>query len=113
MTTRSAISRTNETSRKPVSNRGAAIGKSNRKSSGKPRPAKLPEWNLADLYSGIDAPEITRDLARLDAECVAFETGYKGRLAQQTVKEGGGKWLAAAITRSAAIQFLAGRLGSY
>ena len=23
---------------------------------------KLPEWNLADLYSGIDAPEVARDL---------------------------------------------------
>jgi hypothetical protein len=22
------------------------------------------EWNLADLYSGIDAPEVTRDLAK-------------------------------------------------
>src|SRR6267142_5624713 len=113
MTTRSAISRTNETSRKPVSNRGAAIGKSNRKSSGKPRPAKLPEWNLADLYSGIDAPEITRDLTKLDAECVAFETGYKGKLAEQTAKEDGGKWLAEAVRRYEAIEDLAGRLGSY
>src|SRR5436190_13842661 len=111
MATRSAISRTNETSRKPVSNRGAATGKSNRKSSGKRRPAKLPEWNLADLYSGIDAPEITRNLARLDAECVAFETGYKGRLAQETATERGGKWLAAAIMRYEAIEDLAGRLG--
>ena len=50
----------------------------------KPRPAKLPEWNLADLYSGIDAPEITRDLEKMDAECVAFETDYKGKLAEQT-----------------------------
>ena len=38
---------------------------------------KLPEWNLADLYSGIDAPEVTRDLQKMDAECVAFETDYK------------------------------------
>ena len=22
------------------------------------KPGKLPEWNLADLYSGIDAPEV-------------------------------------------------------
>src|SRR6266849_7151125 len=113
MTTRSAISRTNETSRKPVSSRGAGTGKANRKSSGKPRSAKLPEWNLADLYSGIDAPEITRDLTRLDAECVAFETDYKGKLAEQTAQEGGGKWLAAAIKRYEAIEDLVGRLGSY
>ena len=33
--------------------------------SGAAKPAtktgKLPEWNLADLYSGIDAPEVARD----------------------------------------------------
>jgi len=27
----------------------------------------LPEWNLADLYSGIDAAEIARDLQKMDA----------------------------------------------
>ena len=61
------------------------------KSAAKARPAKLPEWNLADLYSGIDAPEITRDLTRLDTECVAFETDYKAKLAQHTAQEDGGK----------------------
>jgi len=74
---------------------------------------KLPEWNLADLYSGIDAPEVTRDLQRMDAECVAFETNYKGKLAEQTAKESGGKWLAEAVRRYEAIDDLAGRLGSY
>ena len=46
--------------------------------------AKLPEWNLADLYAGIDAPEVAADLAKMDAECVAFETDYKGKLADKT-----------------------------
>src|SRR6202158_2046771 len=84
-----------------------------RKSNVKARTGKLPEWNLADLYSGIDAPEVTRDLTRMDAECVAFETDYKGKLAEQTAKQGGGKWLAEAIRRYEAIDDLAGRLGSY
>src|ERR1700685_2820933 len=84
-----------------------------RKSAAKSRSAKLPEWNLADLYSGIGAPEVTRDLARMDAECVAFETDYKGKLAEQTAKEGGGQWLAEAVRRYEAIDDLAGRLGSY
>src|SRR5258708_22813620 len=84
-----------------------------RKSAAKIRPAKLPEWNLADLYSGIDAPQVTRDLEKMDAECVAFETNYKGKLAEETAKEGGGKWLAEAIRRYEAIEDLAGRLGSY
>jgi oligoendopeptidase F len=74
---------------------------------------KLPEWNLADLYSGIDAPEVTRDLEKMDAECVAFETDYKGKLAAQISSEHGGKWLAGAVRRYEAIDDLAGRLGSY
>src|SRR3979490_3613464 len=57
----------------------------------KSKTGKLPEWNLADLYSGIDAPEVTRDLEKMDAECVAFETDYKGKLAEQTATETGGK----------------------
>jgi len=84
-----------------------------RKSPAKSKPAKLPEWNLADLYSGIDAPEVTRDLQKMDAECVAFETDYKGRLAEQTAGEGGGNWLAEAIRRYEAISDIAGRLDSY
>jgi len=74
---------------------------------------KLPEWNLADLYSGIDAPEVARDLAKMDTDCVAFETDYKGKLAEFTATEGGGRWLAEAVRRYEAIDDLAGRLGSY
>ncbi len=74
---------------------------------------KLPEWNLADLYTGIDAPEVARDLAKMDSECVAFETEYKGKLAEHTAREDGGKWLAEAVRRYEAIDDLAGRLGSY
>jgi len=102
-------SRSTSAPRKPTARR-----KPNRKKS----PAKsglgsLPEWNLADLYSGIDAPEVTRDLTRMDAECVAFEADYKGKLAEQTAREDGGKWLAEAVRRYEAIDDLAGRLGSY
>jgi oligoendopeptidase F len=79
----------------------------------KAKPGKLPEWNLADLYPGIDAPEVKTDLDRMDAECVAFETDYKGKLAAQIASEDGGKWLAGAVRRYEAIDDLAGRLGSY
>src|SRR5437868_10059584 len=74
---------------------------------------KLPEWNLADLYSGIDAPEVARDLERMDADCVAFETDYKGKLAERTAQDDGGRLLAEAVRRYEAIDDLAGRLGSY
>src|ERR1700710_49586 len=83
------------------------------KAAAKPKSARLPEWNLADLYSAIGAPEVTRDLEKMDAECLAFEADYKGKLAEQTAGEGGGKWLAGAIRRYEAIDDLAGRLGSY
>src|SRR6185312_2955020 len=52
-------------------------------------------------------------LDRLDAECIAFETGYKGKLAERTAADGGGAWLAEAVRRYEAIDDLAGRLGSY
>ncbi|NVN88076.1 MAG: M3 family oligoendopeptidase [Rhodopseudomonas sp.] len=74
---------------------------------------KLPEWNLADLYAGIDAPEVARDLDKIDAECAAFEADFKGKLAQETAKPGGGVWLAGAVKRYEAIDDLAGRLASF
>jgi oligoendopeptidase F len=86
-------------------------GKSTAKA--KVKTGKLPEWNLGDLYAGIDAPEIARDLKKMDSECVAFETDFKGKLADKTAGEGGGEWLAQAVKRYEAIDDLAGRLGSY
>jgi oligoendopeptidase F len=74
---------------------------------------KLPEWNLADLYAGIDAPEVARDLQQMDADCVAFETDYKGKLAEHAAREDGGTWLAEAVKRYEAIDDLAGRLASF
>ena len=56
---------------------------------------------------------MVRDLDRMDAECIAFEQDYKGKLAEETAKDGGGAWLAAAVKRYEAIDDLAGRLGSY
>jgi len=69
----------------------------------------LPEWNLADLYPGIDAPEVKRDLARADAECAAFEEAYKGKLAGLTAD---GK-LVEAVKRYEALDDLLGRLISF
>ena len=110
-------SRSTSALRKPAAQRKAASKKSAAKSTAKTKSgnkaAKLPEWNLADLYSGIDAPEVTRDLEKMDADCVAFETDYKGKLAERTAEEGGGAWLAEAVRRYEAIDDLAGRLGSY
>jgi oligoendopeptidase F len=73
----------------------------------------LPEWNLADLYGAIDAPEIARDLDRLDAESLAFEKAYAGKLAEGVARTDGGAWLADAVKRYEEIDDLAGRLISY
>ena len=32
----------------------------------------LPEWNLDDLYTAEDAPELTRDMAWLETACADF-----------------------------------------
>ncbi|MCS3729307.1 M3 family oligoendopeptidase [Bradyrhizobium betae] len=93
--------------------KSAAKAKSSKSAKPVSKTGKLPEWNLADLYSGIDAPEVVRDLEKMDADCVAFETDYKGKLATGTANEDGGKWLAGAVRRYEAIDDLAGRLGSY
>jgi oligoendopeptidase F len=73
----------------------------------------LPEWNLADLYSAIDDPAIKRDLDRVDADCVAFEEAYKGKLAEMATASMPGAGLAEAVRRYEAIDDLMGRLGSY
>jgi oligoendopeptidase F len=73
----------------------------------------LPEWNLADLYTAIDAPEVARDLDKLDADCAAFENAYKGQIAERIARSDGGEWLAEAIRSYEAIDDLAGRLASY
>src|ERR1700710_1276902 len=91
----------------------SALAKPAQRKPNKSKPAKLPEWNLGDLYAGIGAPEVAGDLQKMDAECVAFETDYKGKLAERTADEGGGRWLAEAIRRCEAIDDLAGRLASY
>ena len=73
----------------------------------------LPEWNLADLYSGLDDPAIKRDLDRADVECVAFENAYKGKLGDLARSPEAGAALAEAVRRYEAIDDLMGRLASY
>ncbi len=73
----------------------------------------LPEWNLADLYPSHDAAEVKRDLERADAECVAFEESYKGKLAELAAGADAGAKLAEALKRYEALDDLLGRLISF
>ncbi len=53
----------------------------------------LPEWNLDDLYEGMKSPALKADLARADADSVAFEERYKGKLGEMAVADDAGKQL--------------------
>ncbi len=80
------------------------------------KPSKLgalPEWNLDDLYAGIDSPEVARDLATADEACELFERDFKGKLAAMAAGEGAGQALAEAVKRYEALDDLLGRLVSY
>ena len=87
------------------------------KSSAAKKPSKslgpLPEWNLADLYPAMDAPEVKRDLDRGETECIEFEKAYKGRLADIAASPDAGRTLGEAVRRYEAIEDVLGRLISY
>jgi oligoendopeptidase F len=91
--------------------RKSAVKRAIRSSSaGRPR---LPEWNLDDLYRGLEDPAIKRDLDRIDADCAAFEEAYRGKLAGFAAAADGDATLAAAVRRYEAIDDLMGRLSSF
>ena len=60
---------------------------------------RLPEWDLSDLYTAPDAPELARDLDWLEAECARFAADYEGKLA---TLDADGLWPASAATRRSA-----------
>jgi oligoendopeptidase F len=78
-----------------------------------PRLGALPEWNLADLYAGLDDLQVKRDLDRGAAESLAFEQSYKGKLAALAEGPAAGAALAEAVKRYEALDDLLGRLMSY
>ena len=78
-----------------------------------PKLGSLPEWNLNDLYPGLESPELKRDLERADAWCAAFKQDVKGKLAALAAGNGGGRALAEAVKRYETIDESLGRLVSY
>ncbi|HMM08598.1 MAG TPA: M3 family oligoendopeptidase [Paracoccus solventivorans] len=69
---------------------------------------ELPEWDLSDLYPAPDAPELARDLDRLEAACASFAADYEGRLAALTPAE-----MLECVERYQQIDLIAGRIMSY
>ena len=68
----------------------------------------LPEWNLDDLYTGQDAPELKRDLDWLETACTGFAADYEGKLADLDAAG-----LLNCIQRQERINQIAGRIMSY
>ena len=68
----------------------------------------LPEWDLSDLYTAEDAPELKRDLDWLEEACARFATDYQGNLAALDAKG-----LLDCVLRNEKINQVAGRIMSY
>ncbi len=73
----------------------------------------LPEWNLADLYPAMDAPEFKRDLEHAQKECQAFANAYRGKLAGMLSEQNAGAALHEAVARYERLDELMGRLMSF
>ena len=73
---------------------------------------ELPEWNLADLYAGMDAPELKHDLDKAMSDSIAFEDRWKGKLASEAGK-GANTTLGECLKQYEALEELIGRVVSY
>ncbi|MGB5949309.1 MAG: M3 family oligoendopeptidase [Parvibaculum sp.] len=74
---------------------------------------ELPVWDLSDLYSSPDAPEIGRDLSRAAETARSFAERYRGKLDQLVRETNGGEALAEAIRTYEALEDILGRVMSY
>ena len=72
----------------------------------------LPEWQLGDLYAGIDAPQLAADLERAATDSASFEQRWKGEL-HTAAGETGQARLGAALQQYEALQELLGRIMSF
>lgn len=73
----------------------------------------LPEWNLDDLYPGVDSPKFAADLARAQAECAAFAAEFRGKIASMAERPDAAAALCAAVRRFEALDDLVGKVMSY
>lgn len=72
----------------------------------------LPQWNLGDLYAAPTAPEFVSDLKRGEADALAFEARWKGKLEQAAGKTGT-DGIGAALEEYEALDDLLGRIASF
>ncbi|MDX0762012.1 M3 family oligoendopeptidase [Sinorhizobium medicae] len=72
----------------------------------------LPSWRLTDLYLSPSSEEFRSDLARAEADAVAFEAKWKGKL-DQAAGRTGDEGLGAAVNEFEALDDLMGRIASF
>jgi oligoendopeptidase F len=65
-------------------------------------------WNLGDLYSGVDDPQLDRDLSESTKKAEDFASSYRGRIGQLEPGE-----LAGAIEQYERILELSGKAGTF
>jgi oligoendopeptidase F len=68
----------------------------------------LPEWDLSDLYTSEDAPELKRDLDWLEENCANFERDFEGNLAGLSADA-----MLDCVLRNERINSVAGRIMSF
>ena len=68
----------------------------------------LPEWNLDDLYPGMESDALKADLDKLAADCTSFAADYEGKIADLDAAG-----MLTCIQRYETISETAGRIMSY
>ena len=68
----------------------------------------LPEWDLNDLYTNTQSPELEADLNWLEKECKLFAADYQGQLVDLSASE-----FLNCVKRNEKISNVSGRLISY
>ncbi len=68
----------------------------------------LPQWDLSDLYTAMDCPELNQDFDRLEELSQTFVDNYKGRLSTLQVEE-----MLSSVTAYEVMEEIMGRVMSY
>lgn len=71
----------------------------------------LPEWNLHDLYSGMEGDDLAADLEKADSTCRVFSETYRTRLAE--FAKSNPEALASCLVEYEEIEDLLGRIISF
>lgn len=72
----------------------------------------LPSWRLEDLYPSATSDAFRNDLKKAETEATAFETKWKGKLAEAATKRGD-DGIGAAVREFEALEDVMGRIASF